>query len=77
VREFCEVAFGHVGLDYQEFVVQDEKFFRPAEVELLVGDATKAHTVLGWKPKTPFTELVTGMVEADMDQVSAKLRALS
>ncbi|MGZ4681169.1 MAG: GDP-mannose 4,6-dehydratase [Acidimicrobiales bacterium] len=77
VREFCEVAFGHVGLDYQEFVVQDEKFFRPAEVELLVGDATKAHTVLGWKPRTTFTELVTGMVEADMDQVSAKLRALS
>ncbi|MGZ4728445.1 MAG: GDP-mannose 4,6-dehydratase [Acidimicrobiales bacterium] len=77
VREFCEVAFGHVGLDYQEFVVQDEKFFRPAEVELLVGDATKAHTVLGWKPRTTFTELVTCMVEADMDQVSAKLRALS
>jgi GDPmannose 4,6-dehydratase len=76
VREFCEVAFGHVGLDYQEFVVQDEKFFRPAEVELLVGDATKAHTVLGWKPRTSFAELVTGMVEADMDQVAAKLRAL-
>jgi GDPmannose 4,6-dehydratase len=77
VREFCEVAFGHVGLDYQEFVVQDEKFFRPAEVELLVGDADKAHTVLGWKPRTTFTELVTGMVDADMDQISAKLRALS
>jgi GDPmannose 4,6-dehydratase len=77
VREFCEVAFGHVGLDYQEFVVQDEKFFRPAEVELLVGDAGKAHTVLGWKPRTTFTELVTSMVEADVDQISAKLRALS
>ena len=77
VREFCEVAFGHVGLDYQEFVVQDEKYFRPAEVELLVGDADKAHTVLGWKPKTTFTELVTGMVDADMDQVAAKLRTLS
>jgi len=76
VREFCEVAFGHVGLDYQEFVVQDEKFFRPAEVELLVGDADKAHTVLGWKPKTSFADLVTGMVEADMDQISAKLRAV-
>jgi GDPmannose 4,6-dehydratase len=77
VREFCEVAFSHVGLDYQEFVVQDEKFFRPAEVELLVGDATKAHTVLGWKPRTAFNELVTSMVDADMDQISAKLRALS
>src|SRR3954451_8145428 len=77
VREFCEVAFGHVGLDYQEFVVQDEKYFRPAEVELLVGDADKAHTVLGWKPRTTFTELVTGMVDADMDQISAKLRALN
>jgi len=76
VREFCELAFGHVGLDYQEFVVQDEKFFRPAEVELLVGDADKAHTVLGWKPKTSFADLVTGMVEADMDQISAKLRAV-
>jgi GDPmannose 4,6-dehydratase len=77
VREFCEVAFGHVGLDYQEFVVQDEKFFRPAEVDLLVGDAHKARTVLGWQPRTSFTELVTGMVDADMDQVAAKLRALS
>jgi GDPmannose 4,6-dehydratase len=77
VREFCEVAFGHVGLDYQEFVVQDEKFFRPAEVDLLVGDAEKARTVLGWQPTTSFTELVTSMVEADLDQVAAKLRTLS
>ena len=52
VREFCELAFDHVGLDWQEYVVQDEKFFRPAEVDLLVGDSTKARDDAGWKPKT-------------------------
>ena len=75
VREFCEIAFSHVGLDYREFVVQDEAFFRPAEVDLLVGDSSKARTVLGWEPPTPFSELVTMMVDADMDQVAAQRRA--
>ncbi len=67
VRELCELAFGHVGLDYQDYVVQDERFFRPAEVDLLVGDASKAAHVLGWEPKTSFAELVQMMVDADLD----------
>jgi GDPmannose 4,6-dehydratase len=66
VREFCELAFGHVGLDYQRYVVQDERFFRPAEVDLLVGDSTKARTTLGWKPRVSFPELVRMMVDADI-----------
>jgi GDPmannose 4,6-dehydratase len=70
VREFCELAFSHVGLDWQDFVIQDERFFRPAEVDLLVGDATNARTELGWKPKTSFSELVHMMVDGDLDEVS-------
>ena len=66
VREFCEVAFGHLGLDYEEHVVIDERFFRPAEVDLLVGDPSKARTVLGWEPTTRFEDLVIMMVDADM-----------
>ena len=54
VREFCEAAFGHVGLDYNDHVVVDERFFRPAEVDYLLGDATKARDVLGWEPTTSF-----------------------
>jgi GDPmannose 4,6-dehydratase len=77
VRELCELAFGHVGLNYEDHVVIDERFFRPAEVDLLVGDSTKAATELGWKPKTSFPELVAMMVEADLDLLSGKLRPLS
>jgi GDPmannose 4,6-dehydratase len=66
VREFCEMAFGAVGLDYREFVVQDEKFFRPAEVDLLVADPTRARTELGWTPRVQFRQLVEMMVEADL-----------
>jgi GDPmannose 4,6-dehydratase len=66
VRELCEVAFRHVGLDYGDYVAQDERFFRPAEVDLLVGDATKAGQVLGWEPRVSFRELVEMMVEADL-----------
>ncbi len=76
VREFCEVAFGHVGLDYEDYVVIDEQFFRPAEVELLVGDADKAHKTLDWKPEVGFQDLVTMMVDADIDLLSGKLRAI-
>ncbi len=76
VREFCEVAFGHVGLNYEDFVVIDEQFFRPAEVELLVGDADKAHKTLGWKPEVGFQDLVTMMVDADIELLSGKLRAI-
>jgi GDPmannose 4,6-dehydratase len=73
VREFCELAFGHVGLDYADYVVQDERFFRPAEVDLLVGNSAKARSVLGWKPKVAFAELVQTMVDADLAFVSNSL----
>jgi GDPmannose 4,6-dehydratase len=66
VRRFCEIAFGHVGLNWQDHVILDERFVRPAEVDLLIGDATKAHTALGWHPKTSFEDLVAMMVEADL-----------
>ncbi|MDQ3698030.1 MAG: GDP-mannose 4,6-dehydratase [Gemmatimonadota bacterium] len=66
VRDLCEAAFGAVGLDYREHVVQDPKFFRPAEVDLLVADASKARARLGWEPVVSFQELVTRMVEADL-----------
>ena len=68
VRHFCETAFGAVGLDYREFVVVDEKYLRPAEVELLVADPSRAHTELGWKPTVSFQQLVTMMVEADLER---------
>ncbi|MCC7361611.1 MAG: GDP-mannose 4,6-dehydratase [Anaerolineales bacterium] len=67
VRELCEVAFQHVGLDYHQHVVQDERYFRPAEVDLLVGDAEKAGRVLGWEPQVNFRQLVEMMVDADLD----------
>jgi len=66
VREFCQVAFGHAGLDWERYVRVDEAHFRPAEVDLLIGDATRAHTVLGWKPEVSFEELVCMMVDADL-----------
>jgi GDPmannose 4,6-dehydratase len=67
VRELCELAFGAVDLDYRDYVVIDERFMRPAEVDLLVGDATKARKVLQWEPKVAFPDLVAMMVEADVD----------
>jgi GDPmannose 4,6-dehydratase len=66
VREFCEVAFERVGLNWQDHVVVDEKFMRPAEVELLLGDASKAKKKLGWAPKTSFIQLVHMMVDEDL-----------
>ena len=66
VRELCEFAFRAVDLDYRDHVVQDEKFFRPAEVDLLVADPTRAREVLGWTPRVTFEELVAMMVEADL-----------
>jgi len=68
VRELCEVAFNHVGLDYRDYVKQDPKFFRPAEVDLLVADASKARAKLGWTPKVSFHELVRLMVDADLER---------
>lgn len=67
VREFCELAFAQVGLDYRDYVVVDQQFYRPAEVESLIGDATKAREVLGWRPQHTFRELVEEMVENDLE----------
>jgi GDPmannose 4,6-dehydratase len=68
IREFLEVAFSHVGLDWNEFVKYDARFERPAEVELLIGDPAKALNKLGWAPKVRFSELVQIMVDADMQE---------
>jgi len=72
VRQLCEVAFGCVDLDYREFVVQDERFFRPAEVDLLVADPGKAQRELGWEPDVTFQQLIQMMVEADLRRHSAR-----
>ncbi|MEK6575096.1 MAG: GDP-mannose 4,6-dehydratase, partial [Chloroflexota bacterium] len=66
VQELCEVAFGHVGLNWREYVVQDPKYFRPAEVDLLVGDASKAGKVLRWEPSITFRGLIEMMVDEDL-----------
>jgi GDPmannose 4,6-dehydratase len=66
VRRFCELAFACAGLDYRNYVVVDERFFRPAEVDLLVGDPSRAREKLGWKPEVSFEQLVEMMVEADL-----------
>ena len=76
VREFCQVAFGHLGLDWEAHVVVDEEFIRPAEVDLLVGDASRAAKVLGWSPTVDFEGLVTMMVDADMALLEGRLRDL-
>ncbi len=72
VREFVEFAFSEVGLDWEKYVVVDPKFVRPAEVELLIGDASKARRVLGWEPKVTFEELVKMMVKADVERIAKK-----
>jgi GDPmannose 4,6-dehydratase len=77
VREFCQLAFDRVGLDWEKYVVVDEKFFRPAEVDLLVGDSSKARTVLGWEPKTSFEGLVHLMVDADVALLEGKLKGIA
>jgi GDPmannose 4,6-dehydratase len=71
VRDFLEEAFGLVGLDWQKYVVQDPRYLRPTEVDLLVGDASKAHRQLGWKARTTFKGLVKLMVTADMELLKA------
>ena len=70
IRHACEVAFGHVGLDWEEYVVIDERFLRPAEVDLLVGDASKAERELGWKPDVTFEQMMAMMVDADIARLS-------
>jgi GDPmannose 4,6-dehydratase len=69
VREFCEIAFSHVGLNWQDFVVQDPAFMRPAEVDQLIGDPTKAKAELKWEPEVSFQTLVEMMVEADLEEL--------
>ena len=70
VKDLVQEAFGHVGLDWQEFVRTDPRFLRPAEVDHLIGDPTKARTVLGWEPSVDFKKLVHMMVDADLDRVA-------
>ncbi|MBI5053710.1 MAG: GDP-mannose 4,6-dehydratase [Chloroflexi bacterium] len=69
VQELCEVAFGHVGLNWQDHVAQDPKFFRPAEVDLLVGDPKKANDILGWEPSVNFKQLTQMMVDEDIKAI--------
>ena len=73
VREFCEVAFGHVGLDWAKYVEFDHRYVRPAEVDILIGDPAKAKRVLGWEPKTKFKELVQLMVDADVKELRERM----
>jgi GDPmannose 4,6-dehydratase len=77
VREFCEEAFAHAGLDWSKYIEIDKRYYRPAEVDLLIGDASKAKRVLGWEPKTRFKDLVKLMVDADLktleDQLAGKV----
>ena len=74
VRELCEIAFGYLGLDWQKYVVSDPQFMRPAEVDLLVGDASKAHAKLGWEPTYTFEQLIKMMVDADMQALQGNKR---
>jgi GDPmannose 4,6-dehydratase len=73
VREFCELAFGEVGLDYRDFVRKNEAVYRPAEVDLLIGDYSKAREILGWEPTVNFAGLVSEMVHADLELLSSTL----
>jgi GDPmannose 4,6-dehydratase len=73
VRDLVELAFHHVGLDWRDHVIHDPRFFRPAEINTLRGDASKARQVLGWEPKVSFTELIRMMVDADMERVRREM----
>ena len=77
VRDFCERAFNVVGLDYKDHVTVDPRFFRPAEVDHLLGDASKAGEKLGWTPKTPFDDLVKEMVESDLEKLRPGARSIT
>jgi len=74
VRDLCEAAFGHLNLDWRDYVASDPKFIRPAEVDLLVGDAGKAHAKLGWEPNYAFEDLIHLMVDADLKAVQANAK---
>jgi GDPmannose 4,6-dehydratase len=73
----CQVAFDHAGLNWEDHVRVDERYFRPAEVDLLIGDAGKARLRLGWEPTIGFEELVTGLVDADIELMTGKLDTLA
>ena len=74
VREMCAAAFEHAGLDYNKYVVQDKRFYRPAEVDLLVGDPAKAGRLLGWEPELGFKELIHSMVDSDIAKLQSGVR---
>jgi GDPmannose 4,6-dehydratase len=73
VREFCEKTFSYLGLDYREYVVQDARFIRPAEVDLLVADSTRVRQKLGWAPKVNFDGLVEMMIDADLKRLEREV----
>jgi GDPmannose 4,6-dehydratase len=70
VRDLCAAAFGHVGLDWKKYVKTDKQFVRPAEVDVLLADASRARHELGWSPRVDFTELVEMMVDTDLERLS-------
>jgi GDPmannose 4,6-dehydratase len=72
VRDMCKIAFQHVGLNYEDHVVIDPKFYRPAEIDILIGNPTKAKEKLKWTAKTTLEELIVMMVEADLERVAAE-----
>ena len=74
VEELCDVAFARMELNYKDYVVQDERFMRPAEVDLLIGDSSKARAVLGWKPEITFTDMVHRMVDNDLKMLRYQAR---
>ena len=76
IREFCEEAFGQVGLDYGDYVVVDPRYFRPSEVDLLIGDPSKAKRVLNWEPKVKFKELVKIMMDADLELAEKEAKGI-
>jgi GDPmannose 4,6-dehydratase len=75
VQEFCEIAFDRLGLDYKDHVIVDERYYRPAEVDLLISDASKAGKILGWEPQVEFKQLVEMMVDSDLKRLSEKHHA--
>jgi GDPmannose 4,6-dehydratase len=75
VRDLVEVAFAHVGLDWRKHVVSDPKYFRPAEVDVLIADPSKACRELGWSPRIGFADLVKMMVDADLDRLRGSHRS--
>jgi GDPmannose 4,6-dehydratase len=75
IRDFCRVAFAHAGLNYEDHVVISEDLLRPAEVDALLGDASKARSKLGWQPTVSLEEMIVEMVEADLARHRARLRA--